>query len=86
LEVAEDFTDGIGEVEPVGEAAGPVADLAWEIDAVRQEVVVADVHKRVGEYVHRRHRATSSNGVRIINLAIGHHGAEHGGSSYRRIR
>jgi hypothetical protein len=45
MEVAEDFTDGIGEVEPIGEAAGPVADLAWEIDAVRQEVAVADVHK-----------------------------------------
>jgi hypothetical protein len=86
IEVAEDFTDGIDEVEPVGEAAGPVVDLAWEIDAVRQEVVVADVHKRVGEHVHRQHRATSSGGVRIINLAIGRCGAEHGGSSYRRIR
>jgi hypothetical protein len=38
MEVEEDFTDGVGEVEPVGEAAGPMADSAWEVDAFRQEV------------------------------------------------
>ena len=96
------FTDDVGEVEAVGEAATAAAvgggGLGREVDAAgwlrrprrrrRQEVVVAAVHQRVAEHEPRRDRlpADPLAGRRRGGRGGGHHNGGHSQPSSRRRR